>query len=189
MTTNVGRYWRTHRTSPDIAPAGHWPHHKLMNLQSRMTIYQIYSRVHFVTGQRSIPALPCPGTPGLGLPSNRARKGLPGHRVAAPNGSRQDARSVVWWFQINDGQRRMGPFGAATRRDGSHFVHYRVSLHFGIHNTSRSSFLVVGKMCSRRGDLASLFWPYSFGYGSQSSPAPSRTCSAAASGMLVQYPG
>ena len=64
----------------------------------------------------------------------------------------------------------MGSFGTTTRRDGSHFAHYGVSLHSSIYNTLRSSFLVLNKMGSRRSDLVSVNRPLStqqalqFGY-------------------------
>ena len=62
---------------------------------------------------------------------------------------------------MSDEQRSMGPFGTATRRDGSHFAHYGVSPHSSIYNTLRSSFLVLKKMGSRRSDLVSVNRPLS----------------------------
>ncbi len=53
----------------------------------------------------------------------------------------------------------MAPFGTATRRDGAHIAHYGVSLHSGIDNTLRSSFLVLTRMDSRRWDLINVNRP------------------------------
>ncbi len=177
------------RASPDIAPAGHWPHHKLMNSQSRMTIYQIYSRVHIVTGQRSIPALPCPGTLGLGLPSNRARKGLPDRRAGNTFCPRQGTMND-WYYEYQSEERRSSGQNG-TRPCGLRLQMAPCVVARRLFGTTKrhSGHLAWNHLGRQRGDLASLFWPYSFGYGSQSSPAPSRTCSAAASGMLLQYPG
>ena len=66
---------------------------------------------------------------------------------------------------MSDEQRGMGPYETTTRRDGCHFAHYGVSLHSSTWSTSRSSFLVVNKMASRRSDLANTGRPLALNEG------------------------
>ncbi|MCP4472353.1 MAG: hypothetical protein GY815_17040 [Gammaproteobacteria bacterium] len=59
-------------SSLHIAPVGLGPEYNYLNNKRKLLIAQVKVIVQFVTGPSPIPALTCPDTPELGLPSSHS---------------------------------------------------------------------------------------------------------------------